>query len=417
MTIKMTDSRLQTILQIKEFIKANNFDFKIESKSEAYEWAQSTLIRFCYFTLSKNNKGTLKKYLGQITGYSRSQITRLVKQYVKTGRIDLKIYERYKPNKRYSLEDIKLIATTDEIHNNPSGSATKTILQREFKVFKKIEYSNISNISVAHIYNIRKKKSYKIVNKTFNFTKPSIVSIGERSKPNPKGKPGFLRVDTVHQGDKNLEKGVYHVNTIDEVTQFEIIGSVEKISDRYLEPLLERILKTYPFNIIEFHSDNGGEYINLVIVAMLNKLLIKLTKSRPRKTNDNALVEGKNGWIVRKFMGYMHIEQKYAPMINEFYFNIFNNYLNYHRPCAYSVAIIDKKGKVRKVYYQKDYMTPYDKLKSIPKSQEYLKEGITFELLDEVAYAQSDNEYATKMNEARRKLFNNIRLPERILKL
>ena len=54
------------------------------------------------------------------------------------------------------------------------------------------------------------------------------VNIGERRKPIPNGQPGFIRIDTVHQGDQDKKKGVYHINAVDEVTQFEVIASVEK---------------------------------------------------------------------------------------------------------------------------------------------------------------------------------------------
>ena len=192
------------------------------------------------------------------------------------------------------------------------------------------------------------------------FTKTQAVqrSIGERRKPEPNGKPGYLRVDTVHQGDLDGEKGVYHINSVDEVAQWQIVAAVEKISEAYLEPILMILLDQYPFVIIEFHADNGGEYVNHVVAALLNKLLIRLTKSRSRHTNDNALVESKNGSVIRKHMGYFYIHQKHAPRINEFYIKYFNPYLNFHRPSGFATKkVIDKKGKVKNVYDV--YLTPY----------------------------------------------------------
>src|SRR5437868_1978135 len=85
--------------------------------------------------------------------------------------------------------------------------------------------------------------------------------------------------------------------------------------------------------------------LNENLVRLLNKMVIKLTKSRSRRSTDNALVEGKNGSIVRKLMGYGYIEQKHAKRINDFYFNYFNEYINYHRPCAFATDLVDKKGK------------------------------------------------------------------------
>ena len=198
------------------------------------------------------------------------------------------------------------------------------------------------------------------------------------AKPRPEGRPGYIRVDTVHQGDWDGTKGVYHVNAVDEVTQFEGVASVERISERYLIPVLESLIDSFPFIIKGFHADNGSEYINKRVADLLNKLLIELTKSRSRRTNDNALVESKNGSIVRKHLGYHHIAQKWAPLINEFNQKYLNPYINYHRPCFFPIVTIDAKGKQKKTYPYKAMMTPYEKLKSLPDAKQYLKPDITF---------------------------------------
>ena len=171
-------------------------------------------------------------------------------------------------------------------------------------VSRKEKYQSISAISSSHIYNLRVTRQYQSHSLTIKKTNPVKVPIGERRKPDPQGKPGYLRVDTVHQGDLEKEKGIYHINIIDEVTQWEIVGSVEKISEHYLEPLLEDLISQFPFTIINFHSDNGSEYINKVVAKLLNKLLIQQTKSRARHCNDNALAECKNGAVIRKYIGY-----------------------------------------------------------------------------------------------------------------
>ena len=101
----------------------------------------------------------------------------------------------------------------------------------------------------------------------------------------------------------------------------QLIVSVEKISERYLLPALEQLLDSLPFIIHGFHSDNGSEYINHQVAGLLEKLRIELTKSRSRQTNDNALVESKNGSTVRKHLGYGHIPGRYAQQVNEFTLN------------------------------------------------------------------------------------------------
>ena len=115
-------------------------------------------------------------------------------------------------------------------------------------------------------------------------------------------------MDTVHQGDLDGVKGVYHVNAVDEVTQWEIVGATEQISEAWLLPILEEMIEQFPFLILGFHSDNGSEFINHVVAQLLNKLLVEQTKSRPRHSNDNGLAESKNGAVVRKHMGYGHMK-------------------------------------------------------------------------------------------------------------
>jgi len=242
------------------------------------------------------------------------------------------------------------------------------------------------------------------------------VPIGERRKPEPQGRPGFLRVDSVHQGDYGKKKGVYHINITDEVLQWEILGAVEKISEYYLEPLLKDLIAQLPFKVINFHSDNGSEFINKVVAKLLNKLLIQQTKSRARHCNDNALSESKNGSIVRKHMGYVHIPASFAKAVNQFYKQYFNIYINYHRPCGFSTTIKDKKGKEKKVYKQEDYQTPYEKLKSLENAEQYLKDDISFKELDKIAYQKSDNEFAEEMQKVKEELFKNFKhIPQEMI--
>src|SRR5690606_33640470 len=157
------------------------------------------------------------------------------------------------------------------------------------------------------------------------------VSIGERKRPDPQGQPGFLRVDTVHQGDREGIKGVYHINLVDEVTQWQVVFAVSQISEAFLLPLLNEALALFPFVIRGFHSDNGSEFINKAVAALLEKLLIRQTKSRARRSTDNGLVESKNGSTIRKHMGHWHIRGDCAPRINLFYREHFISYLNFHR--------------------------------------------------------------------------------------
>lgn len=405
----MNDSPLKTIKELRKFLKSSTLlSFNGQKRDEIYEWVEDTIIKFDYHILGKKDKGIVKQYLEKITGLSRAQVTRLITKQKKTGAVIVEKCNRHIFPKIYSDKDIWLLATTDELHDFPNGVAVKRILKRMNDVYGDSSYKNISNISVGHIYNLRKSVHYQRLTKKYEKTKPRVVNIGERRKPVPNGIPGYLRVDTVHQGDMGKLKGVYHINMIDEVTQWEMAGAVPKITEAFLVPLLLKLISKFPFKAFEFHTDNGSEYINRVVVDMLNKLLIKLTKSRSRQTNDNAMVESKNGSIIRKWMGYGFIDQKHASEINDFYFDIFNEYLNFHRPCGFATEITDKKGKIKKIYKQQNYMTPYEKLKSLTNYNSYLEVGITIEVLEKIAQRKTDNEIAKEVQDRRYKLFNKI---------
>lgn len=411
MKVIMNIDNLTTIEELEGFLQGNqNLAYSVPgNKAERYRLIQRLLIRFRYESLSKKDKGIVTQFLMKLSGYSRPQLVRLIRQYRTTGTIQYQPAKYNGFSQKYSLQDIRLLAQIDELHETPCGHAIKKIAERSFEVHGESQYENLAKISVSHLYNLRDSSTYKNQRRYFEKTKPTRqIAIGERRKPVAQGKPGYIRIDTVHQGDQDGVKGVYHINAVDEITQFEVILSSEKISEQYLLPVIKQLLDMFPFVIKGFHSDNGSEYINARVAELLNKLLVEFTKSRSRQSNDNALVESKNGSIVRKQFGYSHISQKWAGTINEFNKRYLFPYLNYHRPCFFPETLIDEKGKQRKLYHYKDMMTPYDKLKSLTDSESCLKEGISFELLDRVAMKMSDNEAAKLLKKERQKLFNTI---------
>ena len=403
----MDDSGITTVSALKKLLNASrSIKFRRLTRNEAYRWIEAVLIKFEYMRLSKLDKSTVKQYIAHMSQYSRAQITRLVSLFKHSGRVDESDYERRCFPKTYNDDDLRLLAMTDELHGFPNGYATKCRLMT--LAIEDSRFKNIAEISVAHIYILRKSKQYQRMTKRFEKTRPICSPIGRREKPDPKGKPGFLRVDTVHQGDRNNIKGVYHINTVDEVTQFEFVAAAEAITQDVLVPILRRLIEAYPFVILCFHCDNGSEYINKYVVSLLNDLLVDMTKSRPRHSNDNALAESKNGSVIRTWIGYGFIDKKFAGDLNEFYFGFFNEYLNFHRPCAFASIKELPNGKIKKVYRLENYATPYAKLKSIPNAKKYLKKGITFKKLEEKFLRRNSNQHAEILQTERQKLFNKI---------
>ena len=216
------------------------------------------------------------------------------------------------------------------------------------------------------------------------------VMIGVRKAPAPEGRAGFIRIDSVHQGDLDGTKGLYHINAVDCVIQWQVVATVQTISEAHLLPVIKQMLAQFPFEIIGFHADNGSEYVNHKVAAMLEKLRIEFTRSPPRRSNDNGLAETRNGAVVRKTFGYEHIPQRHATRFNTFCVEYLNPFLNFHRPCLFSTDKPDPKKprRIKRVYRAKDAMTPLDKLASLPDAAKFLRPGITLEHLHQLARAQ-----------------------------
>jgi hypothetical protein len=394
---------------------SQGIQFAGQSRPEVYAWVERTLVGQEYGCQSRRDKGIFRVYLSKVTGLSRAQITRLIGGYLQTGQVIGAQYRRYRFVSKYTEADRVLLAEVDRAHERLSGPATRCIFNREYREFGKQEFERLAEISVAHLYNLRKSARYRKHAGVFDSTRPSAVSIGDRRKPEPQGRPGFLRIDTVHQGesatlqrDWDGAKGVYHINAVDAVTQWQIVGCAERISEQFLIPVLEAILHQFPFWVLGMHAD-GSEFINHTVARLLEKLWIEFTKSRANRTTDNALVEGKNGAVIRKHIGYGHIAGEHAEPLQKFYTAHLNPYLNYHRPCGFATVSLDARGKRKRQYKSEDYATPYEKLKSLPEAAQHLKAGLRFVQLDKIARAMSDTEAARKMGAAKAKLLRQCK--------
>ena len=407
----METERLPTLEEVRLFIAGSAaVDFAGADRESTYEFTRRTLSRFEYGRLGRSDKGLLRRYLTKATGLSRAQVARLIRQHADTGRIeDRRGGAPSRPfERRYTAADVRLLAEVDEILGQLSGPATRAVMRREHEVFGDARFERLARLSNGHLYNLRKSRTYRRKRTAWTRTKPSAVAIGERRKPQPDGRPGFVRVDSVHQGDLDGRKGVYEINLVDEVTQYEFVGAVEAISERFLIPVLEGLLARFPFVIKGFHADNGSEYVNHRVAALLEKLRAEFTRSRPRRSNDNALVESKNGSVVRRHLGHAHIPARFAPLVHEFASATLSPYLNWHHPCQFATEVVRGDGKVRKVYRDADLATPYEKLRSIAGAERFLKPGVDFETLDAQAHAESDLAAARRVKEERDRLFAAI---------
>jgi len=396
--------------QIEAFLNASEeIRFKGENREQIYGWVEQVLRQQHYPKQSRKARGLLRRYLEKMTGLSRAQVTRLIARYRANGELQPSHYRRHRFPQRYTRADIELLATVDEAHETLSGPATRRILQRQYQDYGKPDYQRLASISVAHLYNLRHQQRYRQPRLNYTKTRPTAVSLGERRRPDPQGQPGYVRVDTLHQGDRPGAKGVYHINAVDEIIQWEIVRATARISEAWLEPVLAAMLRQFPFPIRGFHSDNGSQFINQTVARLLNKLLIEQTKSRPRHSNDNRLVETNNGALIRQHMGYGYIHAEHAERIQELYSARLNPYLNYHRPCAQADIEVDEKGRQQRLYRR--YQTPLETLLALSPPAPALRQGLSVAALQRIAAALSDTEAAQRRQQAKGKLCERLRAP------
>ena len=418
MILQLDIERLRTLDEVRDFMAGSTpVDFRFVERADAYAFVRRFLVRSRYLRLPRSDKGLVRRFLIKVTGFSRAQTARLITQYRETGRIEDRRRGPKRPfRRRYTKEDIRLLAEVDESLSGPcgpcgpSGAVTRRTMQRQYEVHGDARFRRLAGLSHSHPYRLRQSVTYRRRRLTVVKTRPTRVRIGERRKPHPAGRPGYLRVDTVHQGDLDGRKGLYEINLVDEVTQYEFVAATEGISERFLIPALQGAIEAFPFNVKGFHVDNGSEFVNHKVAALLNRLHVEeFTKSRPRRCNDNALVESKNASVVRRYLGHDHIPRHHAALVDRFLCDVLAPFLNYHRCCHFPVETRDAKGRVRKTYPFEKVTTPYFKLKSLDGAARYLRPGVTFEQLDRQALAIDDLAAAKAVNEALAALFAEIR--------
>ncbi len=411
MTLRMENLERLTLAEMEEFLKAHqHLRWSARERKSVYALIEQVLKGQQYRRLSKGPKGIVRRFLAKVTGLSRAQLTRWIQRWLTTRRVERRSAPRPRFRSRYTAADIALLAELDAAHQDLSGPAVRHLCHRGWTVFGEQRFQRLAKISPSHIYNLRHSAAYRKIRVRVGHTQARQVSLAERRRPDPQGRPGYIRVDTVHQGQHDDQPGVYHLNAVDTVTQWEVLGCTATISERHLIPVLEAMLHQFPFRIRGFHCDNGSEFINHTVVKLLNKLLVEeFTKSRAYRTTDNALVEGKNGAVVRKHIGYGPIAAEHAEAWQKYYMAHLNRYLNFHRPCGFATITTDARGKKKRTYRHQDYQTPFEKLSSLSDWQTYLKAGITASNLSAQAQQRSDTAAAELMQKAKLALLAQCR--------
>jgi len=186
MVINMNEAKLTTLEQTRAFIQGTNaVEFSpYQADDDRYRHISNVLTHLNYQRLSKPDKGVVLRYLERTTGYSRQQLTRLVGRWRSTGRPLVKRYRAPSRGweRKFNDPDVALLAETDQLHATLSGPATRHLMARELELFGDTRYARLAKISVAHLYNLRKRAGYINRRCVITKTRPTGIAITSVAK-------------------------------------------------------------------------------------------------------------------------------------------------------------------------------------------------------------------------------------------
>jgi len=125
-------------------------------------------------------------------------------------------------------------------------------------------------------------------------------------------RPGFLEADSVAHCGSNLAGSFIWSLTFTDIASTWTCGRA--VWNRGSTGVLEQtrqIEEHLPFALLGLDFDNGGEWLNWHLIHYLQERAqpVRVTRSRPYHSDDNAHVEQKNWMWPRQLLGYGRLEQ------------------------------------------------------------------------------------------------------------
>lgn len=331
-----------------------------DEREAVYDSVTKILNARQYSRLDRRQKGIVRAFLIETTGYSRAQLTRLIAQWAKFRRLAVNRSDRWRFPTRYTTSDIALLAELDAVHQDLPGPAVKHILAREYHLFGKAEYERLARLSVSHIYNLRRSTEYQHLRAWVQHEPSQMLRLGRNLKPDARREPGYLSIRLVRAYSENELSG-YQICAIDGATKWRVLGCAESLREVHFSPVLEAVLHQFPFQIRGLRSELG--------IANFDPP----TPSIEMRARSDAFQRALTAHL--------------------------NPYVNYHRPCAFT-ALERPSTSDRGPRRRTCYLTPYERLVSLSNWQTFLKPGITPLLLKRVSSRMSDTESARQMQHA-----------------
>jgi len=243
------------------------------------------------------------------------------------------------------------------------------------EAFKK----KLLGISPAQIDRLLRPVRVQHPKKGLSATRPGTLlrhAVPTRSGPPDTTRPGSVEADTVAHCDDSTEGDYVNSLTFTELysgwTENRAVWN--KSADAVLGQLheLEQIV---PYPMKDFHTDNGGEFLNWALHKHLTGRAVKLpwTRSRAYRKNDNAHCEQKNWTHVRQLFGHDRFAHpKLVPLMNDLYAQEWSQFTNHFKPTFKLRKRVKENGKIKRVYEVKP-LSPYQRLLASPDIPETTK--------------------------------------------
>ena len=248
-------------------------------------------------------------------------------------------------------------------------------------------------ISPAQIDRLLRPSRLQHPKKGLSATRPGTIlrqAVPTRAGPPDTSRPGSVEADTVAHCDDSTE-GDY-VNSLTFTELFSGWTENRAIWNKSGEAVLSQLREletTVPYVMKDFHTDNGGEFLNWALHRHLTGRTVKLpwTRSRAYRKNDNAHCEQKNWTHVRQLFGHDRFgHPELVPLMNELYSKEWSQFTNHFKPTFKLIKREKKDGKIKRIY-EAQPKTPYQRLLDSPDIAEDTKARLRTEhaLLDPFA--------------------------------
>jgi len=173
--------------------------------------------------------------------------------------------------------------------------------------------------------------------------------------------PGHMQADLLaHCGESTYGFYLTSLLAIDVATGWTELQAVWGKGQKRVGSAVHAIRQALPIPLESIHTDNGGEFLNHILIPWCRREHVGFTRGRPYRKNDQAYVEQRNGSVLRRFIGYDRYCTRAAFLALKVVHALLRPYVNFFQPIRKLVSKERHGARVRKRYDRAQ--TPYRRL-------------------------------------------------------